>query len=147
VLLLCFTTTVACFLSLLANRLIEPSLTTPWWLWVDTVGLRIAHNPGIAFSVELHWLELPVIIGALITVAVLAFAHGKQSVLMRLGFGLILGGAVANLIDRLTDGFVTDYIQVSTFPTFNVADSCITIGIAVLLIENVWREKEQRKQN
>ncbi len=139
-LLLIFTTTAACLLSLLTNNAIEQHLHAPISLLGNWLGLQLAHNPGIAFSVELHWLELPVIFGALLVVAIMAVAHGQQSIWMRIGFGLILGGAVANLIDRLQDGVVTDYVQVSTFPIFNAADSCITIGIALLMLEQLWRQ-------
>jgi signal peptidase II len=60
-----------------------------------------------------------------------------------------LGGAVGNLIDRLTVGHVTDFISVGTFPVFNIADSSITIGVLVLIL-GVWlqerREKQAKKQ-
>ena len=55
-------------------------------------------------------------------------------------FGLIIGGALANIADRLPDGLVTDYIQVGTFPVFNLADSCITVGAVLLIFEMVRRK-------
>jgi signal peptidase II len=51
---------------------------------------------------------------------------------MRLGLALMLGGAVGNLIDRVKDGEVVDFIKVPNFPAFNVADSAITIGVLLL---------------
>lgn len=66
------------------------------------------------------------------------FAHP----LMRLGLACMLGGAVGNLIDRVKDGEVVDFIKVPNFPAFNVADSGITIGV-LLLAWAMIREREQ----
>jgi signal peptidase II len=52
-------------------------------------------------------------------------------VVVKVGTGLILGGTIGNLIDRLYMGYVTDFIGVGTFPIFNIADSCITAGVIV----------------
>lgn len=52
---------------------------------------------------------------------------------VELGLALILGGAIGNLIDRLRWGYVVDFIDLRIWPVFNVADSCITIGIGLLL--------------
>lgn len=57
-----------------------------------------------------------------------SFAHP----LMRLGLALMLGGAIGNLIDRVKDGQVVDFVKVPNFPAFNVADSAITIGVLLL---------------
>jgi signal peptidase II len=58
--------------------------------------------------------------------------------------GLQLGGATGNLIDRLRMGRVTDFISIGTFPVFNVADSAISIGVAVLLL-GVWQRDRQSR--
>ena len=55
-----------------------------------------------------------------------------------------LGGAVGNLIDRLTIGHVTDFISVGSFPVFNVADSSITIGVVILLLSMIISEHKQK---
>jgi len=57
-----------------------------------------------------------------------------------------LAGSLGNLIDRLTQGFVTDFISVGNFPVFNVADSSITVGVGVLLL-GVWVEERKLKRN
>ena len=65
----------------------------------------------------------------------------KQTVLAA-GLALVLGGAVGNLIDRIKLGYVTDFIQVWfgswAFPSFNVADSAITVGAALLIIDSLF---------
>jgi signal peptidase II len=64
---------------------------------------------------------------------------------MRFALSLQLGGAIGNLIDRLTIGHVTDFIAVGNFPIFNVADASISIGVAVLIISMWFKEKEKEK--
>jgi signal peptidase II len=57
-----------------------------------------------------------------------------------------LGGALGNLVDRLVrDNHVTDFISLGTFPVFNIADSCITVG-TILLISLVWYRDNQEKR-
>ena len=62
---------------------------------------------------------------------------------MRLAMGLEFGGAVGNLFDRLTVGWVTDWLSIWRFPVFNVADFCITMGVIVLLL-GVWYQERQQ---
>jgi signal peptidase II len=57
-----------------------------------------------------------------------------------------LGGALGNLIDRLTIGHVTDFISVGRFPVFNIADSSITVGVVVLLLGVWWQERAAKKE-
>jgi len=97
-------------------------------------GLQRSTNTGVAFGLELGLAEPLLITVAAGVVAVMAFRTAETR-MSQSGFGLILGGGAANIIDRLHDGRVTDLFQVGNFPIFNVADSCITVGVAVLLIE------------
>ena len=63
--------------------------------------------------------------------------------LLRLGIGLQLGGALGNLIDRLRNGFVVDFIDVGPWPIFNLADSCIVIGITIVVVLTMFlRDKD-----
>lgn len=112
--------------------------------------LRIVHseNPGAAFGVLAEGnalLRSIVLIG--ISTLVLAFVASAlwsrksafTATATRAGLSLILGGAVGNLFDRISLGTVTDFIEVYhgswSFPAFNVADSAITIGAALLLLD------------
>ena len=68
---------------------------------------------------------------------------------IRTALALQLGGAVGNLIDRIRQGYVTDFINFKFFPVFNVADSAVTVGVAILLItlvfmDDPYAEPEQR---
>ena len=67
-----------------------------------------------------------------------AAAH---SILVRIAFGAIVGGAIGNIVDRFHYGFVVDFIDLRWWPVFNVADSCITIGVGLLLLSSLGRER------
>lgn len=106
-----------------------------------------AHNRGAAFSF-LHdaggwqrWLFSALAAGISVALVIWLKRLPRQVTLLPVALACILGGAVGNLIDRLRLGYVIDFIQVHWqqhyFPAFNVADSAITIG-AVLLLLDAW---------
>jgi len=103
---------------------------------VGDVWLRLQFNSGISFSINQSGPLLTTVATLLVAVAVvvvgLQAARGAPTV----GFGLLLGGGVAHVIDRLaaTPHKVTDFIAVASFPDFNVADVAITCGFIVLLV-------------
>jgi len=86
---------------------------------------------------------------ALIVLAIFWFSFreaAERSTTVRVAFGLILGGAIGNIIDRVHYGYVIDFIDFYRFPniwrfTFNVADSCITIGVILLLLASVFSRR------
>jgi signal peptidase II len=91
-------------------------------------------NDGIAFGgLGGGWL-----VGALVFVAVVAitavFATNATKPLAWLTAGLLIGGALGNIIDRIFDGAVTDFIKLPHWPQFNVADMAITFGVLSLLL-------------
>lgn len=144
------TAVLSFLLSLAAAFLANEQLTERISLMGEYIGLTLSHNPGIAFGLRLpSGLQELLILAALIMICIVAWrslhnrtdnlnmhTHGRVR-LDAIGFGLIVGGAVGNIIDRIGDGLVTDFIQVGTFPVFNVADSCITIGVAFVLAEMI----------
>lgn len=91
-----------------------------------------AENKGAAFSIlqNQRWLfiSLTVVVCAVIIYA--AFARPNMPLLLKISLGLILGGAVGNLIDRIRLGYVIDFIdfRIINYPIFNVADSAVVIG-------------------
>lgn len=91
-----------------------------------------AENKGAAFSIlqNQRWLfiSLTVVVCAVIVYAV--FARPNMSLMLKISLGLILGGAVGNLIDRIRLGYVVDFIdfRIINYPIFNVADSAVVIG-------------------
>jgi signal peptidase II len=119
--------------------------------------LRIIHteNPGAAFGILAEgntWLRSSILIGvsALVLVFVISSLWGSRSsftgVLARTALALILGGALGNLYDRVVRGRVTDFIEVYhgswSFPAFNVADSAITVGAILLLVELLFTRRK-----
>lgn len=69
----------------------------------------------------------------------------KEATLMRVSLAMQLGGALGNLIDRIVFGPVTDFISVLGFPVFNIADSCITIGVGLLIL-GFWLSEKHEAQ-
>jgi signal peptidase II len=112
-----------------------------------------AHNTGAAFSILAgasgwqRWFFVGLGAVAAVFIVVLLARHGGQR-LFAWALSLILGGAVGNVIDRLLHGHVVDFIQVHYagwyFPSFNVADSAITVGAACLILDEVLRVRRAR---
>lgn len=117
------------------------------WEWLSPYA-RIVHwsNTGVAFGM-LQGMN-PVFIGLAILVsgAIIYYYQqiDKKDWLIRLALMMELGGAIGNLIDRIRYGHVIDFISIGRFPVFNVADSCITVGVVVLLI-GVWVQEKREK--
>jgi signal peptidase II len=120
----------------------------PEWLsWLSPYA-RIVHwyNSGAAFGLfqngNLIFTTLAfIVIGAIIYYYPRVEAEDWT---LKAAMGLQLAGAGGNLIDRLLMGKVTDFISISVFPVFNVADASISIGVAVLLL-GVWLKERQEK--
>jgi signal peptidase II len=115
----------------------------------DIVVLVHTKNPGIAFSMfsdsSSPWLKPVLLIssGAVIALLVWLLVTGRAGgPLANAGISLILGGAAGNALDRLLYGGVTDFVEVRLWtyrwPAFNVADSVITIGAVLVLIELIF---------
>jgi signal peptidase II len=99
-------------------------------------GLTLVHdrNTGVAFSVFAGGGAL-VLVFTLAALALLVgyFATHPERSLLWLPTGMLVGGAVGNLIDRISSGAVTDFIKLPHWPAFNVADMSITFGVLTLL--------------
>lgn len=103
--------------------------------------LRLVFNPGVAFSLG-DTLPPAVLLGGtgaiVVALAVFAFRFTRNAALpFVLALAVLLGGAVANVIDRATDGLVTDYLHTGWFPTFNLADVFVVAGAAVLILASL----------
>jgi signal peptidase II len=104
-------------------------------------------NRGIAFGLLEDGGALLVVFAALALAALLVFfARHRDRPLVWLPVGLLIGGAAGNLIDRIRDGAVTDFIDPPWWPAFNVADAAITFGVISLLyvLEGPPRRGEPR---
>lgn len=119
----------------------------PWDWLLPYARLVNWRNFGAAFGMFQNGALVFTILGIVVSILIIYYFPRvpRHEWLLRLALALQLGGAVGNLIDRLTQGYVTDFISIGTFPVFNVADSCITIG-AVLLVLSVWLQDQQQKE-
>lgn len=118
------------------------------------LALYRTYNDGIAFSLLRGVGEVGLIAVSMAIIAFvvyLALRAGPGFGFARIGFVLIVGGALGNLIDRAVQGHVIDYIMVHTetwsFAVFNLADAFISVGAGLVIIEEVlvWL-KERRRQ-
>lgn len=102
-----------------------------FFLGIDLVNTR---NTGVAFGLLSGGGALVVVIIGIALVALVAyFATHAERPLLWLPTGLLLGGAVGNLLDRVRGDAVTDFIDLPLWPPFNVADMAITVGVLSLL--------------
>jgi signal peptidase II len=103
---------------------------------VGPLWLRLTYNSGISFSINSSGPLVTTIATLVIAVVVVLVGLNANAGLAAVGFGLLIGGGVANVIDRLAANphQVTDFIAVSSFPVFNVADVAITVGFVVLIV-------------
>ena len=114
------------------------------------LALYRTYNTGIAFSMFSSFGDTGlVVIAALVVAFVLYLATRTPTahVLARIGFALIVGGALGNLLDRVTYGHVIDYIlfhtQTWSFAVFNLADACISVGAVLVVFDELigWRRE------
>jgi signal peptidase II len=93
------------------------------------------HNRGVAFGFLGGGGALVLVVTlAALTLLLVYFARHAERPLLWLPTGLVLGGALGNLADRVHQGYVTDFVHVPHWPAFNVADMCITGGVVVLVL-------------
>ena len=96
--------------------------------------LTNTRNTGVAFgALEGAGLVIAILIGLSLTALVVYFWLNREMPLLWLPVGLLLGGALGNLIDRAREGAVIDWIDPTFWPAFNVADACIVFGVLALL--------------
>lgn len=105
------------------------------------------HNTGIVFGLFQNISKVFNLLPAIISAAIILYFSRipREDRLIRLSMILYLGGGLGNLIDRLTQGFVTDFISVGSFPVFNIADASITIGVVLLALGVYLNEQEEKK--
>jgi signal peptidase II len=107
-----------------------------FWLLPPVLSLTHVQNMGAAFSLlqGQRWFFIGTALVVLGAVAWVWWRYRPTDTWVVLALGLAVGGAVGNLIDRATAGTVTDFIDFQVFPVFNIADSSIVVGVAILVV-------------
>lgn len=122
---------------ILAVALIDPG--DPVEIIGDTITFKLVRNSGAAFSMATGYTWILTIVALAVVAGIIRYSNRLGSIWWALGLGLVLGGAVGNLIDRIfrapgpLRGHVVDFMSVGWWPVFNVADSAVVCG-AVLLV-------------
>lgn len=125
--------------SLALSWLAEPPHTVPV---LPVFSFTLGFNSGISFGLLAGGSSAQVwalsVVGILIVGILVWLTTRSKDRVERIGYALIIGGAVGNLIDRLGDGTVTDFLDFHVgewrFPTFNLADTAITLGVGLILL-------------
>lgn len=104
--------------------------------------LTLVFNNGAAFGLLKGWNTFFIVMSLLIIGAIFLYIRTARAkdVLLSFAAGLILGGAAGNLVDRIYFAGVVDFLDFRIWPVFNVADSCVTAGIFLL----IWRELSKK---
>lgn len=131
---------------LVRTNLMFQEIWSPWY-WLAPYA-RIVHwkNSGAAFGMLQGFSDVFTILAIIVSLVILFYfpqvPHKDWT--LRLAMGLQLGGALGNLVDRLTQGYVTDFISIYTFPVFNIADASISTGVVILIL-GVWLQERHQK--
>jgi signal peptidase II len=117
---------------------------------VDVVGpLSIHHvqNSGIAFGLFASATSIVIVVTGLAVLWMLVFfaRSGARHPVLPIALGLVIGGSVSNLLDRVRLGHVTDFLDLRFWPAFNLADSFIVVGVGILLYSLVAADREPRR--
>lgn len=101
-------------------------------------------NPGAAFGMLEHqrWFFIVVALAAVLLGAAFYKKLQQESFLLRSGAGLLLGGAVGNLADRIQSGLVVDFLDFRIWPVFNIADIAICAGAGILIFD-IWQRRNE----
>jgi signal peptidase II len=114
----------------------------PFWI-------HHVQNSGIAFGLFASATAVVIVLttGAVAWMLVYFARSGARHPVLPVALGLVIGGSVSNLIDRVRLGYVTDFLDLRYWPAFNLADSFIVIGVAVLLVTLVAADREPRSRS
>jgi signal peptidase II len=112
----------------------------PFWI-------HHVQNSGIAFGLFASATAAVILLTAVAVSAMLIFfaRSGARHPILPVALGLVIGGSLSNLLDRVRLGYVTDFLDLRYWPAFNLADSFIVIGVLVLLAALVFAERRPRR--
>jgi signal peptidase II len=114
----------------------------PFWI-------HHVQNSGIAFGLFASATPIVIVLTAIAVAWMLVFfaRSGARHPVLPVALGLVIGGSVSNLVDRVRLGYVTDFIDLRYWPAFNLADSFIVVGVAILLGTLLNAERPRRSRD
>jgi signal peptidase II len=112
----------------------------PFWI-------HHVQNSGIAFGLFSSRTAAVIVLTGIAVVWMLVFfaRSGARHPVLPVALGLVIGGSMSNLLDRVRLGYVTDFLDLRYWPAFNLADSFIVIGVGILLVALLAAEREPRR--
>jgi signal peptidase II len=116
---------------------------------VGPFSIHYVQNSGIAFGFFASATAVVIVLTALAVGWMLVFfgRSGSRHPILPAALGLVIGGSVSNLIDRVRLGHVTDFLDFRYWPAFNLADSFIVIGVAILFLTVLFSDREPRRRH
>jgi signal peptidase II len=145
---------VTAFLVFLADYLtkyaaVKYLIEGPFEIFGNTFKLQLVFNTGAAFSIATNGTIFLSGFSMAVAAGILYFVSRVDSNIWALGLGLVLGGIFGNLSDRIfrepygLQGAVVDWISVLSWPTFNIADSAVVVGV-LLIVNLIWKKVPPR---
>ncbi len=119
---------------ILIERTFIPGQSYP--LIDEILHLTYVRNSGAAFGLFDNYNEVLILLTILIITGFIYFFNSyiKKNICLQIGFGLIVGGGIGNLIDRIRLGYVVDFLDIRIWPIFNLADIFIVIGTIIFVV-------------
>ncbi len=121
----------------ISKSLAESNLASHSVKLVGPLSLQLVYNSGVAFSIGTGNTVLVTVVEILVILGIILYVRTIKATGLAVGFGLVIGGALGNIGDRLfrhNGGSVIDFIHTGFWPTFNLADSAVVIGLVVILL-------------
>jgi len=114
----------------------------------DIIKITYVQNTGAAFSLFVGFSPYLAVVGIVVVAAVIYFHYQipKGSYVLQLSLAFVLGGSLGNLVDRILYSFVIDYLDITIWPVFNLADLMINIGV-IMLIYKLFEKEENEKED
>lgn len=114
----------------------------------DIFHITYVLNPGAAFGLFEHQTFFFLVVAvALVAGAIYYYPRiPKQYQLLRFGIGLMVGGAIGNVIDRIKTGYVVDFFDFRIWPVFNMADAAIVCGVGCIIFTMIYLHKEDETE-
>ena len=115
---------------------------------IGPFSIHHVQNSGIAFGLFSSATAIVIVLTAVAVAWMLVFfaRSGSRHPLLPAALGLVIGGSVSNLIDRIRLGHVTDFLDFKYWPAFNLADSFIVIGVVMLFVVLLFSDREPRRR-